>query len=66
MDDDLYKIKEDKDTKKHKGSYIVKNPNREEDLRYIVDLIARVITVKYQSFKDKGRDMKESEVHTLI
>ena len=48
---DQYKIKEDKDTKKHKGSYIVKDPNREAEPRYIVDLIARVITVSLETVK---------------
>lgn len=48
---DQYKIKEDKDTKKHKGSYIVNDPNREAEQRYIVDLIARVITVSLETMK---------------
>ena len=48
---DQYRIKVDKDTKKYKGSYIVRNPNREEDPRYIVDLIARVITVSLETVK---------------
>lgn len=48
---DQYKIKEDKDTKKHQGSYIVNDPNREAEQRYIVDLIARVITVSLETMK---------------
>ena len=48
---DQYKIKVDKDTKKHKGSYIVKDPNRVAEPRYIVDLIARVITVSLETMK---------------
>lgn len=48
---DQYKIKEDKDTKKHKGSYIVNNPNSEAEPQYIVDLIARVTTVSLETMK---------------
>ena len=48
---DQYKIKEDKDTKKHQGSYIINDPNREAEQRYIVDLIARVITVSLETVK---------------
>ena len=48
---DQYKIKEDKDTKKHKGSYIVNDPNRETEPRYIVDLIGRVTTVSLETVK---------------
>ncbi len=46
-----YQIKVDKDTKRRKGSYIVKDPNREDEPRYIVDLIARVITVSLETVK---------------
>ena len=46
---DQYKLKEDKDTKKYKGSYIVRDPNSEEEPQYIVDLIARVITVSLET-----------------
>ena len=48
---DQYKIKEDKDTKKHKGSYIINDPNREEEPRYIVDLIRRIVTVSLETVK---------------
>ena len=48
---DQYRFKEDKDTKKRKGSYIINDPNREEDPQYIVDLIARVITVSLETVK---------------
>ena len=44
-----YKFKEDKDTKKRKGSYIINDPNRETEPRYIVDLIARVITISLET-----------------
>ena len=46
-----YEIKVDKDTKKRKGSYIVRDPNREDEQEYIVDLIARVITVSLETVK---------------
>ena len=48
---DQYKIKEDKDAKKHKGSYIVNNPNSKAEPQYIVDLIARVTTVSLETVK---------------
>ena len=44
-----YRFKKDKDTKKRKGSRIVNDPNREAEPRYIVDLIARVITVSLET-----------------
>ena len=46
-----YQIKVDKDTRNRKGSYIVRDPNSEEDPQYIVDLIARVITVSLETVK---------------
>ena len=46
-----YQIKVDKDTKNRKGSYIVRDPNSEENPKYIVDLIARVITVSLETVK---------------
>ncbi len=46
-----YQIKVDKDTRNRKGSYIVRNPNREDEPQYIVDLIARVITVSLETVK---------------
>ena len=46
-----YKLKVDKDTKKYKGSYIVRDPNNKEEPRYIVDLIARVTTVSLETMK---------------
>ena len=49
---DQYKIKEDKDTKKHKGSYIISNPNSEAEPQYIVDLIARITTVSLETVKN--------------
>ena len=48
---DQYKLKVDEDTKKYNGSYIVRDPNSEEDPQYIVDLIARVITVSLETVK---------------
>ena len=48
---DQYRFKKDQDTKKHKGSYITNDPNRESEPRYIVDLIARVITVSLETVK---------------
>ena len=48
---DQYKLKVDKDTKKYKGSYIVRDPNSKEKPRYIVDLIARIITVSLETVK---------------
>lgn len=48
---DQYKLKVDKDTKKYKGSYIVRDPNREAEPRYIVDLIARIITVSLETIE---------------
>ena len=44
-----YKLKVDKDTKKYKGSYIVRDPNSEEEPQYIVDLIGRVVTVSLET-----------------
>ena len=46
-----YQIKVDKDTKRRKGSYIVRDPNSKENPKYIVDLIARVITVSLETVK---------------
>ena len=46
-----YKLKVDKDTKKYRGSYIVRDPNSKEKPQYIVDLIARVITVSLETVK---------------
>ena len=48
---DQYKIKEDYEAKTGKGSRIVKDPNREVEPQYIVDLIARVITVSLETVK---------------
>ena len=46
-----YEIKVDKDRGNRKGSYIVRDPNREDEPKYIVDLIARVITVSLETVK---------------
>ncbi|MDE0481666.1 MAG: N-6 DNA methylase [Candidatus Poribacteria bacterium] len=46
-----YQIKVDKDTKNRKGSYIERDPNSEENPKYIVDLIARVVTVSLETVK---------------
>ena len=46
-----YEVKVDKDKGKVKGSYIVRDPNREDEQEYIVDLIARVITVSLETVK---------------
>ena len=48
---DQYKLKVDKDTKKYKGSYIVRDPNSKAEPQYIVDLIARVTTVSLETMK---------------
>jgi len=48
---DQYRFKEDRDTKKREGSYIIKDPNREAEPQYIVDLIARVITISLETVK---------------
>ena len=44
-----YEIKVDKDTTKRKRSNIVRDPNREEEPQYIVDLIKRVTTVSLET-----------------
>ena len=46
-----YEIKVDKDKGNVKGSYIVRDPNREDEQEYIVDLIARIITVSLETVK---------------
>ena len=46
-----YEIKVDKDRGNRKGSYIVRDPNREDEPKYIVELIARVITVSLETVK---------------
>ena len=46
-----YQIKVDKDRGNRKGSYIVRDPNCEENPKYIVDLIARVTTVSLETVK---------------
>ncbi len=46
-----YEIKVDKDRGNRKGSYIVRDPNREDEPKYIVDLIARVVTVSLETVK---------------
>lgn len=48
---DQYKIKEDYKPKTGRGSRIINDPNREAEERYIVDLIARVITVSLETVK---------------
>ena len=51
---DQYSITEDYDEAADRGSRIVNDPNREEEPRYIVDLIARVITVSLETVKIIG------------
>ena len=51
---DQYRIKEDYKPKTSRGSRIVNDPNREAEQRYIVDLIARVITVSLETVKIIG------------
>ena len=48
---DQYCISEDYKPNTGRGSRIVNDPNSEEDPRYIVDLIARVITVSLETMK---------------
>ena len=48
---DQYRITEDYKQKTGRGSRIVNDPNRESEPRYIVDLIARVITVSLETVK---------------
>ena len=48
---DQYRIKEDYKPNTGRGSRIVNDPNRTEEPRYIVDLIARVITVSLETVK---------------
>ena len=48
---DQYHITEDYKPKTGRGSRIVNDPNRETEPRYIVDLIARVITVSLETVK---------------
>jgi len=47
---DQYSITVDYD-EEGRGSRIVNDPNRKDDPRYIVDLIARVITVSFETVK---------------
>ena len=46
-----YKFKDNKGTKKRPGSCIVKDPNRDEEPQYILNLIKRVITVSLGTMK---------------
>ena len=48
---DQYRVTEDYKPNTGRGSRIVKDPNREAEPRYIVDLIARVITVSLETVK---------------
>lgn len=48
---DQYRIKEDYKPNTGRGSRIVNDPNRTEEPRYIVDLIARVTTVSLETVK---------------
>lgn len=48
---DQYRITEDYKPRTGRGSRIVNDPNREAEPRYIVDLIARVITVSLETVK---------------
>ncbi len=48
---DQYEIKVDKDRGNRKGSYIVRDPNCKENPKYILDLIARVVTVSLETVK---------------
>ena len=51
---DQYCITEDYNEKTDRGSRIVNDPNREAEPRYIVDLIARAITVSLETVKIIG------------
>ena len=48
---DQYRVTEDYKPNTGRGSRIVNDPNRETEERYIVDLIARVITVSLDTMK---------------
>ena len=48
---DQYRITEDYKPNTGRGSRIVNDPNREAEPRYIVDLIARVVTVSLETMK---------------
>ena len=48
---DQYSVTEDYDDEEDRGSRIVNDPNREAEPQYIVDLIARVITVSLETVK---------------
>ena len=48
---DQYKIEYNKDTEGRKRSHIVNDPNSDEAPQYIVDLIARVVTVSLETVK---------------
>ena len=48
---DQYCITEDYKPNTGRGSRIVNDPNREAEPRYIVDLIARVVTVSLETMK---------------
>ena len=48
---DQYCITEDYKPKTGRGSRIINDPNREAEERYIVDLIARVVTVSLETMK---------------
>ena len=48
---DQYSVTEDYKPKTGRGSRIVNDPNRETEERYIVDLIARVITISLETMK---------------
>lgn len=48
---DQYRVTEDYKPNTGRGSRIVNDPNRETEPRYIVDLIARVVTVSLETMK---------------
>ena len=48
---DQYRVTEDYKPNTGRGSRIVNDPNREAEPRYIVDLIARVVTVSLETMK---------------
>ena len=48
---DQYRVTEDYKPNTGRGSRIVNDPNRETEPRYIVDLIARVITVSLETVR---------------
>ena len=48
---DQYRVTEDCKSNTGRGSRIVNDPNRETEPRYIVDLIARVVTVSLETMK---------------